>query len=139
MGRSRWHSWVHRGIVAAFSVADAVRPESLVVVSALQKMGIEVTMLSGDNNHAALVIGGQVGLDEDHIRGQLLPEDKLRIVATMKDGTINSGFGSSCRNRPRTMFCGDGVNDAPALASKLLLIHSLYVYTSRYLHLILTY
>jgi Cd2+/Zn2+-exporting ATPase len=105
------------GIVCAYSVADAVRPESAEVVKALQKMGVEVTMLTGDNNHAALVIGKQIGLDEEHIRGQLFPEDKLRLVQEMKDETVTvSGFGRTCRNRPRTMFCGDGVNDAPALA-----------------------
>jgi Cd2+/Zn2+-exporting ATPase len=105
------------GIVCAYSVADAVRPESAEVVKALQKMGVEVTMLTGDNNHAALVIGKQIGLDTEHIRSQLFPEDKLRLVQEMKDETANvSGFGQSCRNRPRTMFCGDGVNDAPALA-----------------------
>lgn len=105
------------GIVCAYSVADAVRPESEKVIKALQKMGIEVTMLTGDNHHAALEIGKQVGLDEAHVRSQLLPEDKLRLVQEMMDATSNaSGLGSSCRNRRRTMFCGDGVNDAPALA-----------------------
>ena len=49
------------GIVCAYSVADAVRPESEKVIKALQKMGIEVTMLTGDNHHAALEIGKQVG------------------------------------------------------------------------------
>lgn len=105
------------GIVCAYSVADAVRPESANVVAALKKMGVEVTMLTGDNNHAALVIGKQIGLDEEHIRGELLPEDKLRLVEAMKnESTQVAKFAQSCRNRPRTMFCGDGVNDAPALA-----------------------
>mmetsp|Transcript_21033 Transcript_21033/g.34786 ORF Transcript_21033/g.34786 Transcript_21033/m.34786 type:complete len:1305 (-) Transcript_21033:71-3985(-) len=105
------------GIVCSYSVADAVRPESAKVVMALKKMGVEVTMLTGDNNHAARVIGKQIGLDEEHIRSQLLPEDKLRLVQEMKDDSANvTKFCRSCKNRPRTMFVGDGVNDAPALA-----------------------
>jgi Zn2+/Cd2+-exporting ATPase len=106
------------GIVCAYCVADAVCPESQRVVKQLQTMGIRVTMLTGDSNDAALTIGKQIGLDETHIRSQLFPEDKLRLVQEMKDEAFrSSGFGHSCRNRPRIMFCGDGVNDAPALAT----------------------
>jgi Cd2+/Zn2+-exporting ATPase len=65
------------GIVCAYCVADAVRPESKRVVKQLQKIGIQVTMFTGDSHDAALSIGKQIGLDETYIRSQLLPRGQV--------------------------------------------------------------
>lgn len=73
-------------------------------------MGIDVTMLTGDNRGAANAIGKQLGLDGDSIQSHLLPEEK---VAYVKD-TKNKQAG---RKKQVVLMCGDGVNDAPALAA----------------------
>jgi len=106
------------GIVCAFSVADAIRPEAGDVVRSLQSCGIQVNMLTGDNRNAAHVIGKQLGLGAEQIHSQLLPEEKLQFIEEMKKENCDSfKHFKSCRKGSRIMFCGDGVNDGPALAT----------------------
>lgn len=89
------------GLIA---IADPIRPESRAIVSRLKSLGIQrVVMLTGDNARTAQAIAEQVGVDE--VRADLLPEDKVTAV---KD--LEARFG------PVAMV-GDGVNDAPALAT----------------------
>jgi Cd2+/Zn2+-exporting ATPase len=56
-----------------------------------------------------------VGLPSDAVHSQLLPEDKLHFVGSLKQPASALSFGLF-RRRPRVLFCGDGINDAPALA-----------------------
>ena len=107
------------GVVCAYSVADAVRGEAREVIKSLKKLGIEPTMLTGDNMDSARAIGAQVGLCDDHILSQLLPEEKLKFVQNMKDGSAggSSVFGNPFKPKRLVLMCGDGVNDAPALAT----------------------
>lgn len=87
--------------IALFSIADGVRHNSQTTIAQLHAMKIKTVMLTGDNQHTALAIAQQVGIDEIH--AQLLPEDKLNLIASLqKQGPI--------------AMLGDGVNDAPALA-----------------------
>jgi Cd2+/Zn2+-exporting ATPase len=85
------------------SVGDTVRSESSGVVAQLKKQAIETFMLTGDNATVAHAIGQQVGVD--HVRANLLPEDKVENVRSLL-----SDFG-------KVAMVGDGVNDAPALAA----------------------
>lgn len=107
------------GIVCIFCAADAVRKEAPAIVGAFQKSGVRVFMLTGDNRDAALAIGSQVGLAEDSIKSKLLPEQKLDLVRDLSgiQQRYRSIIGNPCSSRRLTMMCGDGVNDAPALAA----------------------
>ena len=87
--------------LAILAVADTIRPESRDAVAQLHALGVEPVMLTGDNTRTALAIAKLVGITD--ARGDLLPDDKLRIV------------GELAANGPVGMI-GDGVNDAPALA-----------------------
>src|SRR5690606_5817703 len=89
-------------LIAAFAVADSVRSGSREAVSSLHALGVRTVVLSGDNEAAVRHVAAEVGIDEAH--GGLLPEDKLRILQQ---------YGS----RGRVGMVGDGINDAPALAS----------------------
>jgi len=89
-----------RGFIA---VADAPRPESTHVVKVLNEFGIHTIMLTGDNAAVAKAVGEGVGIDE--IRANLLPGDKRAAVEKLR-----KEFGS-------VAMVGDGINDAPALAS----------------------
>ena len=92
------------GLIA---IADPIRPESRAIVERLKALGIQrVAMLTGDNVRTAQAIAFQIGVDE--VRADLLPEDKVTAV---KD--LEARFG------PVAMV-GDGVNDAPALATSHL-------------------
>lgn len=106
------------GIVCAYCAADGIRSESSGVVQRLLKQGVNISMLTGDNKDAAFAIGRQVGLSNDQVKPKLLPEEKLRFVEELSNVDENkSALFSLCGSRPMTIMCGDGVNDAPALAA----------------------
>ena len=89
------------GIQCLIAVADTVKNSSIEAVRELKKLGVKTIMLTGDNEHTAKAIAGQVGVDE--FRAGLLPEDKLSVVARLtRQGIVG--------------MVGDGINDAPALA-----------------------
>ncbi|NML86357.1 MAG: heavy metal translocating P-type ATPase [Polaromonas sp.] len=90
------------GVIGLFAVADTVKDSSRQAIAELHQLGIKTLMLTGDNAHTAKAIAHQVGIDE--ARGDLLPEDKLRVfeIKLGKDGAVG--------------MVGDGINDAPALA-----------------------
>ncbi len=108
-----------RGIVGSYCVSDSVRRESYDVIQSLLELGIDCHMLTGDGNIAAESIGRKVGLSPDNIKSQLKPEDKLRLVTAMKNESdltsLNRHFGSMRKHK--VLMCGDGINDAPALAA----------------------
>jgi Cd2+/Zn2+-exporting ATPase len=103
------------GIIGAFSMTDMIRDEAKETIETLMMRGIKVLMLTGDGEGAAKAVGRQVGLGESSIHYQLVPEDKLHYVAGIKQTAPSNSFGLF-RRQPKILFCGDGVNDAPALA-----------------------
>ena len=106
------------GIVAVYCVADAMRAEAEVVLASLRAMGISATMLTGDSSDAAHSVGRRVGLAPSEIRSQLLPADKLEIVEERTTRDAQSALSLlCCRRNNLVLMCGDGVNDAPALAT----------------------
>jgi len=102
------------GIVGSYCVADKIRAESKDVLQDLKKLGIEITMLTGDQRQAALGIANQIGIDHDFVKSELLPEDKLSAIENEIDASRER---DRCwRANRAVMMVGDGVNDAPALA-----------------------
>lgn len=93
-----------QNILAIIAVADELRKSSSEVIAKLHQLGIEHTiMLTGDNIRTAKSIGEQVGVTD--IKGDLMPQDKLDYIKELKEK-----YG-------KVAMVGDGVNDAPALAS----------------------
>ncbi len=85
------------GIIA---VADVIKEDSPEAVKQLQRMGIHVVMLTGDNEKTAQAIGAQAGVNE--VIAGVLPDGKERVISALK-------------NKGKTIMVGDGINDAPAL------------------------
>lgn len=94
----------HSLVLAIFAVADTIRDASRAAIADLHALGVKTLMLTGDNEHTGIAIASQAGIDE--VRGNLLPEDKLRIIDALKQGASGGTVG----------MVGDGINDAPALA-----------------------
>ncbi|GAE09367.1 lead, cadmium, zinc and mercury transporting ATPase [Paenibacillus sp. JCM 10914] len=90
-------------IVGMIALQDAVRPQAAAAIKQLQKLGITVAMLTGDRKVTAQVIAAQSGVDM--VFSDLLPEDKVRHIKELR-----AKYG-------HVVMVGDGVNDAPALAT----------------------
>lgn len=89
-------------VIGAIGVRDELRPEAREVIAKLTASGYTTVMLTGDNVITATALGKAAGITEVH--ADLRPEDKAEIIRTLK-------------SRQPTAMVGDGVNDAPALAT----------------------
>ena len=94
--------FLKNGILAGMiAVADVIREDSPQAVKELQNMGIEVVMLTGDNERTAKAIGRQAGVDR--VIAGVLPDGKEEVIRRLKE-------------QGKVAMVGDGINDAPALA-----------------------
>ena len=89
-------------VIGFITVSDKIRNNASEVIRDLKQRGVETIMLTGDNKMAANKVASEIGIQ--HVFSNLLPEDKLNIL-----DTIRNKFGD-------VAMVGDGINDAPALA-----------------------
>lgn len=101
-GKTPLYAAIDGRLAAAIAVADPLKPSSVTAIKALQAMGIEVAMVTGDNERTANAIARQVGISR--VVAEVLPEGKVKAIHEMRAGG------------KVLAFVGDGINDAPALA-----------------------
>jgi P-type Cu2+ transporter len=90
-------------LLGAFAAEDEIRPESKEAVEELHRLGIRVAMISGDSKTVADSVAKRIGIDD--VAAEVLPADKASAVKRFQAGG------------KRVAMVGDGVNDAPALAT----------------------
>jgi Cu+-exporting ATPase len=99
-GRSDGGAFVYFGAIA---LADAIKPDSAAAVAELHRMGLRTVLLTGDNRTTAEAIARQVGIDD--VRAEVRPGEKAEAIRQLREGGH------------RVAMVGDGINDAPALAT----------------------
>tara|TARA_R100001369_G_scaffold28575_2_gene51340 strand:+ start:4151 stop:6661 length:2511 start_codon:yes stop_codon:yes gene_type:complete len=102
-GRSPLYVAIDGQLAALFGVADPVKPGTAAAIAALHDMGLQVAMITGDNAATARAIGAQLKIDE--IVAEVMPDGKVAALDRLR-----GAHGAIA-------FVGDGINDAPALAS----------------------
>jgi Cu2+-exporting ATPase len=102
-GMTVLHVMADGQIIGAFGLEDEIRPESREAINELHAMGIKVAMITGDSQAVADSVARRLGIDE--VAAQVLPADKASAVKRFQGGGR------------RVAMVGDGVNDAPALAT----------------------
>ena len=102
-GRTVLYVLVESQVIGALAVEDEIRPESAEAVELLHKLGIEVAMITGDSQTVADSVARRLKIDE--VAAQVLPTDKASAVTSFQSGG------------KQVAMVGDGVNDAPALAT----------------------
>jgi len=93
---------IDKKVIGVIVVADTVRANSVEAIQRLKRLGIKTVMITGDNIRTAKSIAEQTGVDE--YRAELLPEQKVDVIKELMKGSV-------------VAMVGDGVNDAPALAT----------------------
>ena len=121
--------WTHRGgtigwvlvngiVVSTFILSDTVRPTAAEAMLDLKQIGVAVTMLTGDNKDAALAFAKMVHIP--NVFYELLPKEKVEHIERLKlEFCTNKSNKQTCLNMKRDgiAMIGDGINDAPALAT----------------------
>jgi Cu2+-exporting ATPase len=102
-GKTVLYAVAQERLLGAFAVEDEIRPESSEAVAELHRLGIRVAMITGDSKTVANSVARRIGIDE--VAAEVLPADKEAAVGKFQTGG------------KKVAMVGDGVNDAPALAT----------------------
>ena len=94
--------------LAIVAFGDEIKPNAQAAITSLHRLHIRTVMLSGDNTAAANRVGQSIGIDE--VFGQIMPNNKAEIIRTLQ-------VSGNEHMRQYVAMVGDGVNDAPALAT----------------------
>ncbi|KAK2056143.1 copper-translocating P-type ATPase [Colletotrichum caudatum] len=117
---------VDGSLAAVFGLEDSIRPDARETITALQNSGIAVHVLSGDDDGAVRAVTARLGIPGTNVRSRCTPGDKQAYIQTLLRlpvGTSPRKFLKRNVREPVVIFCGDGTNDAAALAQATIGVH----------------
>ncbi|USP82466.1 P-type cation-transporting [Curvularia clavata] len=109
-------------LAAVFGLKDSLRDDTLQTITQLQKDGITVHVLSGDDEGAVLAVTTQLGIPASNVRSRCTPTEKRDYINELF-AAPDSRRSKKPSEKPVVMFCGDGTNDAVALAQASIGVH----------------
>ncbi|KAF6807876.1 P-type cation-transporting ATPase 2 [Colletotrichum sojae] len=122
-GQTAFCFMVDGTLAAVFGLEDSVRPDAASTVSKLQASGISVHVLSGDDDGAVRRVAAQLGIPEANIRSRCNPGDKQEYIQSLLATPVARAGPRRKPGKPVVVFCGDGTNDAVALAQATIGVH----------------
>ncbi|KAI9880396.1 MAG: hypothetical protein M1830_003435 [Pleopsidium flavum] len=105
-------------LLAIYGLSDTLRPDAHAVISSLKRRNITISIVSGDDHGAVQSIATQLAIPSTHVRSRCTPLDKQTYIKSLTDHNSASRKGNVT-----VLFCGDGTNDAPALATATIGVH----------------
>ncbi|KAI9172605.1 E1-E2 ATPase-domain-containing protein [Paramyrothecium foliicola] len=113
-------------VAAIFGLADSIRPDASTTIKTLLERNIEVHLISGDDSGAVHSVAAQLGILEANVRASCSPADKRTYIQGLLEGAAPLGRDATRSKKPKQpiiLFCGDGTNDAVALAQATIGVH----------------
>lgn len=107
---------INASLAAVFGLQDTLREDAAFTVTELDKRGIALHVLSGDDDFAVRTLTQRLNIPGDHVRSRCTPADKQTYIQKLQSGHEGPA-------PPTIIFCGDGTNDAVALARATIGIH----------------
>ena len=110
---------IDRQLQGLMGISDALKPSSIQAIRSLQRLGLEVVMLTGDNQQTANAIASEVGIQT--VIAEVRPDQKAATIAAIQSGQMGNQSITKTKSRRHAKskivaMVGDGINDAPALA-----------------------
>ncbi|KAL7920986.1 p-type copper atpase [Trichoderma austrokoningii] len=103
-------------LAAVFGLEDELRPDAIEAIRVLQRRNISVHVVSGDDDGAVQTVASKLNIPNDLVRSRSSPADKKDYIQKLLGTTTD-------RKQPVVVFCGDGTNDAVALAQATIGVH----------------
>ncbi|KAJ9130600.1 Cu2+-exporting ATPase [Pleurostoma richardsiae] len=103
-------------LMAVYGLEDELRPDAAETVETLQKRGVSVHVVSGDDDGAVRTLASKLSIPGNNVRSRSSPADKKGYIQTLLSTATD-------RKKPVVVFCGDGTNDAVALAQATIGVH----------------
>jgi Cu2+-exporting ATPase len=107
---------IDNALQAVYGLEDELRPDAAGTIEALQKRGVSVHIVSGDDDGAVQSLASKLSIPGGNVRSRSSPADKKDYIQTLLATGID-------RKKPIVVFCGDGTNDAVALAQATIGVH----------------